>query len=187
MKIAVLGWGSLIWNPGTLAIVDGFQSGGPQLAVEFSRVSKDGRLTLVIDETAGTACQTYYALSSLETLEAAAGNLQSREKTNTNGVGFIDLRTEKRAAATASRHGKSGEVIRNWAGEKGFDAVIWTALVSNFHEAGKGGEPFTVDAALRYLRKLDKVRFDLAIEYIRNAPLEVQSPVRAATSKSWPT
>jgi hypothetical protein len=53
MRIAVLGWGSLIGDPGDMALADRFEPNGPQLPLEFSRISNNGRLTLVIDETAG--------------------------------------------------------------------------------------------------------------------------------------
>jgi hypothetical protein len=57
MKIAILAWGYLIWNQGDLAAANAFTPDGPQLPIEFSRVSnKDAaprRLTPVIDETIG--------------------------------------------------------------------------------------------------------------------------------------
>lgn len=48
MRIVIPGWGSLIWNPGNLAMTGEWQPDGPMLPVEFARVSTDGRLTLVI-------------------------------------------------------------------------------------------------------------------------------------------
>ena len=64
MKIAVIGWGSLIWSKRDLEIEgDWIIGGGPVLPLEFSRVSKDGRLTLVIDHTNGVAVTTSYAIS----------------------------------------------------------------------------------------------------------------------------
>lgn len=41
MKIVVLGWGSLIWNPGDLKINSEWQKDGPTLPIEFARVSSD--------------------------------------------------------------------------------------------------------------------------------------------------
>ncbi|MHB2268110.1 hypothetical protein [Pseudaminobacter salicylatoxidans] len=49
MRIAVLAWGSLVWDRQKLAIADDFDPSGPQLPVEFCRISGGGRLTLVID------------------------------------------------------------------------------------------------------------------------------------------
>jgi hypothetical protein len=48
MKIAVIGWGSLIWCPGSLRIQTAWHNDGPSLPIEFARILKDGRLTLVI-------------------------------------------------------------------------------------------------------------------------------------------
>ena len=58
-KIAVLAWGSLVPEPRDLKAE--FEPNGPLLPIEFCRVSDDGRLTLVIDETFGAVCTTYSA------------------------------------------------------------------------------------------------------------------------------
>jgi len=72
VKIAVLGWGSLLWDTESikgkefekhLERCSGLDSlwceGGPTLRLEFSRVSKsrNGALTLVLDYDNGTQCQ----------------------------------------------------------------------------------------------------------------------------------
>ena len=71
----------------------------------------------------------------------------------------------------------------------GYDAAIWTALASNFDDWGKGGEPFSVSAALQYLETLerdDPAKFAQALAYIRNAPPEVETPVREDAARRWP-
>ena len=73
--------------------------------------------------------------------------------------------------------------------DNGYDAAIWTALKSNFDESDKGGEPFSVTAAIRYLETLaseDADKFARALTYIRKAPPEVQTPVREEVLKRWP-
>ena len=61
MKIAILGWGSLIWNPRILKVAGDWTLDGPTLPIEFSRISDNDRLTLVIDEMDGTELVTRYA------------------------------------------------------------------------------------------------------------------------------
>ena len=61
------------------------------------------------------------------------------------------------------RHSKAAATIKTWAQANGFDAAIWTALASNFHEPDKAGEPFSVEAAIRYLEMLDAPRLGAAV------------------------
>ena len=87
------------------------------------------------------------------------------------------------------RHPQAVATIAAWAEASGYDAAIWTALESNFDESGKAGEPFSVTAAIRYLETLKKehpAAFDRALDYIRKAPPEVQTPVRDEVAKHWP-
>ena len=87
------------------------------------------------------------------------------------------------------RHPQVVATIAAWAESTGYDAAIWTALESNFDEPGKGGEPFSVTAAIRYLEALsakDPAGFKRAWDYIKKAPPEVQTPVRDAVAKRWP-
>lgn len=196
MRIAIFAWGSLIWNRRELAIMEDFKLGGPILPVEFCRVSGDGRLTLVINEALGTPCPTYVAESACGDLDAALKNLWVREgsqdevlpkNVRTHGrVGFVEVSSGHRSGKAMERHPKSVATIKTWAQANGFDAAIWTALVSNFHEPDKAGEPFSVEAAIRYLEMLDAPRLDAAVSYIRSAPPEVQTPVRAAINACWP-
>lgn len=187
MKIAVLAWGSLIWEPRSLQTTTGFVPIGPELLIEFSRVSRDKRLTLVIDEAIGAPCRTCVAQIAHADLNTAKNNLKEREgMDHVNGVGFVDLTTNTVGKRAKERHPVAVEAIRSWASATGHDAVIWTALASNFHEPEKAGKPFTVDAAMEYLDGLDKQELAAALHYIWNAPPEVQTPVRDAVASRWP-
>ena len=66
MKIAVLAWGSLVWDPGDLQVAADFAPNGPLVPIEFCRASRDGRLTLVIDERFGALCTTYSSPSAIQ-------------------------------------------------------------------------------------------------------------------------
>lgn len=187
MKIAILAWGSLIWEPRSLQTATEFVTFGPVIPIEFSRVSGDKRLTLVIDETNGASCSTYVAQSAFSELETAKNNLKEREgMAHVKGVGFADLTTNTAGERAKDRHPTALEAIRSWATATGHDAVIWTALASNFHKREKAGKPFTVEAAMEYLDGLDKPNLAAALHYIWNAPPEVQTRVRASVTARWP-
>jgi hypothetical protein len=192
MKIAVLGWGSLLWDPQQLKLATPFERTGPSLPIEFCRVSKNRRLTLVIDETYGTLCETYVAASACDTLDEAIENLRLREAMpSTADVGFFAAATqagaESRSPQAAKRHPHAIETIVDWALHAGCDAVIWTALEGQFES--QTGEPFSVTAAMRFLEDLkqnDPEAFTRALDYIRRAPPATQTPVRDAVAAQWP-
>ncbi len=98
MKIAVLGWGSLLWDPRDLRLATPFELPGPSLPIEFCRVSKNRRLTLIIDETFGTLCRTYSATSICNNLSEAVENLRVREgMSSAADVGFVETATQERS------------------------------------------------------------------------------------------
>jgi len=189
MKTAILAWGSLVWDPRELQAAE-FAPNGPLLPVEFCRISADGRLTLVVDETFGAVCTTYSAPSALENLDAAIENLKLREgMRHAREVGFVEPASSQRSDIALQRHPEAVATIAAWATANGYAAAIRTALTSNFGEPDKGGEPFSVTAALRYLETLereDAAKFARALAYIRNAPPEVETPVREEVARRWP-
>jgi hypothetical protein len=189
VKSAVLAWGSLLWDPRDLQTADKFVANGPLLPVEFCRVSADGRLTLAIDENFGAVCTTYSAPSALQSLDAAIENLRCREGCSAGAIGFVEPASGRQSDVAMQRHPEVVATIAAWATSFGYDAAIWTALASNFDEPGKGGEPFSVTAAIRYLEALegqDAGEFARALAYIRNAPPKVETPVRDEVAKRWP-
>jgi hypothetical protein len=190
MKSAVLAWGSLVWDPRDLQTAAEFAPNGPLLPIEFCRISADGRLTLAIDETFGATCTTYSAPSALESLDGAIENLRHREgMPNALEVGFVELSSGKQSDIALQRHPEAVATIAAWATSNGYDAAIWTALASNFDQPDKGAEPFSVTAAVRYLEGMegqDAAKFARALAYIRNAPPEIETPVRDEVAKRWP-
>lgn len=78
MKIACLGWGSLIWDPRTLPVSSDWLHDGPLLPVEFTRQSNDGRITLAITPDA-CAVKVFSALLDVVTMDEACRALAERE------------------------------------------------------------------------------------------------------------
>lgn len=195
MKIAVLAWGSLIWDRRALAIATDFEPVGPHIALEFSRISRDDRLTLVIDEAHGSSGVTYATLSAFDDLDAALENLWVREgsqgealpkEVRTHGrTGWVEVGSDAHSQLAMNRHPKAVTAIKDWATENNYAAAIWTALGSNFHDSEKAAESFSVDAAIRYLDRLDKLSFARALHYIWSAPPEVDTPLRRAVNECW--
>jgi hypothetical protein len=190
MRCAVLGWGSLVWDPRDLQVAADFAPNGPLLPIEFCRVSLDGRLTLVVDETLGAVCTTYSAPSAIRSLDGAIDNLRLREKMpSAQQIGFVEPASGRRSDIAKQRHPQVVAAIEAWAASNGYDAAIWTALASNFDEPDKGGEPFSVTAAIEYLEALesrDRAAFARALDYFRKAPKEVETPVREEVNERWP-
>lgn len=182
-RIAILGWGSLNWRIGCLRLASPWQLGGPVLPIEFSRVSNDKRLTLVIDEQSGQAVPTRYALSACASLEQARLNLQTREETPfLDRIGYVDLRSGACSAFAQQQHPDACRVIEAWGRGMHLDAVVWTALGPNFQERNQG--LFSISAALQHLEGLSGEARAKAFEYFAKAPLEVMTPLRRALAQS---
>lgn len=176
MKIAIIGWGSLIWEPRDLPRSGVWQVGGPELPIEFSRISRDCRLTLVIDFENGEYVSTRYVLSPCVDINDAIEDLKLREGTsNKENIGYVDLCNNKQSGGKDNPE-KVCEIIRNWCGKKNFDGAAWTALPCNFKEEAR--EEFSVDPAINYLNGLPETARKNALKYIRNAPEEIMTPLR---------
>jgi hypothetical protein len=176
LHIAILAWGSLVWDPHGLPYVKPWKQGGPVLPIEFSRVSSDKRLTLVIDEENGSWVPTRYSASEKILLRDATSDLQIREGAKSaDKTGYVDL-TYQTVPPSRSRVPAAREVIQRWAAGQGFEAVIWTDLAPNFLE--KKGESFSVESALKHLSELPPEARAKAAEYVRRAPAEIKTRFR---------
>jgi len=177
MKIVILGWGSLIWDPRDLPREGIWQTGGPTLPIEFSRISNDCRLTLVIDPMHGVPVVTRYVQSPRACLDDAVVDLCKREGTVKKWIGFLGI-----PGGTSCRVETLSPVIRQWGEEHGFEGIVWTDLVPNFEE--ETGTPFSVEAAKDYLVHLPKSAADRARHYLNNAPAELDTPLRRALQQT---
>lgn len=178
-KIAILGWGSLIWDDGWPAFDKerhAWQADGPTLPLEFSRVSasRDGALTLVIDQQHGAPCRSMYALSRRANPDDAIADLRDREGTSMRLMGYY-FRDKSRAGQVLVP-----ETIPQWAEDAKIDVVVWAGMPSNFKEksALKKGTAFSVDAAIAHLQGLTARGKAAAATYVWRAPDLVQTPLR---------
>lgn len=186
MKIAILSWGSLLWdkhNEFDKQHMD-WLFDGPSLKLEFSRVSqtRNDALTLVLDIQNGKPCQVAYAFSKRKNPDDAICDLRHREGTTLKNIGFyfVDGPREK------SREQESLKSIRAWASEKKIDIVIWTDLQSNFQDKSKGQKPFSIEAALSHIQALDAEGKAKVAEYVWRAPEFIDTPLREVLqSQPW--
>lgn len=181
MTIAVLGWGSLIWDPRELQLADfAWHLDGPKLPIEFARISeadpKTGlpRLTLVLHE-GSPEIPTLWALSAHSELSEACANLGRRERREEGAVGYVhrDGQRHLTAITDATVRKKLLETIDRWREQMDFDAVIWTDLPC------KGFTPFTIQKAVERLREWHQngIATD-AQKYVRCAPAQIRTAVR---------
>lgn len=173
MKIVVLGWGSLIWNPRDLRKVGEWQTDGPLLPIEFARISRDGQLTLVLFPK-GKKVRVLWACMTTNNLKEAIDNLSDVEGTEIERIGFVSLVSGKCRCNVVPDVATD---IKQWATKNGVDAVIWTDLPSNFKD--KTCKPLTSDNVILYLRNLQGREIkSKAEEYIRKTPAQVRTEFR---------
>jgi hypothetical protein len=178
-RVAILGWGSLLWNPGNLRNERKWRSDGPWLPIEFARTSnldekKDRRpyLSLVIYAHAGLV-RTYWDMSLLTETADARLDMQNRESCGIDDIACLP----KNNAAWSSTTPGLEERIREWLdGKKNdVDAVIWTNLGWKL----SGATRFSAEEGMRWLRGLREARKDdTAEEYIRKAPSQTDTCLR---------
>ena len=183
MKITILGWGSLIWDPRNLQIdtnqgSNGWLPNGPILPIEFARISRDSRLTLVIVPNEVNKIQTLYAFSKFQNLDEAILDLAVREGCGRSKIGYYDKKMKKFSDNfLIKKFQDQRSEIEKWSNNKVIDAVIWTNLPSNFRDRLDLNE-FTPMDAINYLNHLPPDVKVKAEEYIRKAPKIVDTPIR---------
>ena len=166
-NIACLGWGSLIWDPGTLPICRYWFDDGPLVPVEFARRSQGERITLVIVRDAGPV-RVLWTLMDAQEQQDACEQLRRRESIGTRNVNEHVGRWPN--GTTDAIHG-----IEEWARARDLDGVIWTALPAKFD--GKERVP-SEDEVITHLRLLRGTQRDEAERYIRRAPRQIDTAYR---------
>jgi len=178
-KIALLGWGSLLWDKSDREFDkhhSGWMFDGPVLKLEFSRKSTKrlNALTLVIDRIHGEECKVAYALSKRGTFERALTDLKEREGTNRKNIGYAFT------DGSGSRQGRdadSVDAILRWAHGAALDVVLWTDLPGDFDSVPKND---FLTAAVNHVQQLRADAKALAAEYVWRAPAFIVTPLRTA-------
>ena len=174
MRIAIIGYGSLIWDLENLAphVTGSWQLGtGPALPVEFSRISpkREKALVLVVDRELDHTCDSCIITSRRTQLEDAVGDLAARERCPQDMIGIA-----RREGGPAC--GPVTGTVRRWLATSSYDAAIWTALPGNFHAIT--GKRFTHRSALGYLQSLNGKALAEAWRYITLSPVQTDTPFR---------
>lgn len=185
-KIAVIGWGSLIWNPKDLNIIDknpeSWKNDGPELPIEFSRISIDGRLTLVISDEKDIKCvKTLWNYYNGNNLKVAKKDLVKREGCDVDEIGVLSLNQKKYSENNTNLK------LKKWLDIIGtqykIESIVWANLQSNF--ADKGYTKTIEENIFNYLNTLkDKPDiWEVTKNYILKTPSQIQTQYRSEIEK----
>lgn len=179
-RIAVIGWGSLIWDLDNLAPFvtgDWMMATGPALPFEFTRVSPKRKMGLAVclDYVNGDRCPTNAILSIRDDIDEAAEDLRARERARI--IDYIGL-IHPASGARRSSIPEVADIFEVWCRETGAAGAVWTDLGGNFEE--DRGRPFTVQAAIDYLKTLEGDSLIEAVRYIEYAPVATDTALRRA-------
>ncbi|MEQ9606085.1 MAG: hypothetical protein RLN99_00295 [Kiloniellaceae bacterium] len=168
-RIAVLGWGSLVWNPRELPIQREWFKDGPLVEVEFVRQSKDNRITLVLMK--GTPpVRSLWAIMDCIDLKEAKEALRQREGSKAEDI---------HAWSNGEKAPEAIHDIEMWAGSRSIEAVVWTGLPPKFKGPDRANETVPkVDEVLTHLGGLLGAERDNAERYLRNTPQQIDTPYR---------
>lgn len=167
MNIVYLAWGSLVWDPRELPIQRYWFDDGPFAPIEFTRQSSDGRMTLVLDGDAAWPVRLLWARSTLSDPEEAREALRERE-----GRPSLDRIGIWRTGEDAPEKIPS---LPDWAVAHGVDVAIWTALGPRY---GGNDERPSVEWVLNYLQNLTGLKRDVAEQYVRCTPSQIDTEYR---------
>lgn len=177
MSVVCLGWGSLVWDPRCLPILGNWHTDGPELPIEFARESGDRRITLVLTDDA-ILLPSLWATLAVVSLDEAKACLARREGIRDRNIrcsiGFWDK--------SGRSHGRSKEVIGDWASSKGLDSVVWTNLKFGFR--GRLDQMPTAAEVVDHLCGLCGEARCKAEMYVRCAPCQIRTKYRAQIEKA---
>lgn len=168
MNIAVICWGSVYWDKGSLKTTGDWKNDGPEVQLEFCRFASFGkskeRVTLALAEGTGEMCVTYWDLMAATDLKSAMINLRDREGAVTDDIHSF-TRNQNPLSHTAKQ-------IETWLTEHPeVDAVIWTGLTSNWFKYRN--TEFSTQDFVQYLDSKKSVTE--IIKYFEKVPAQSQT------------
>jgi len=177
MEIAVLGWGSLIWDQRELRTKGDWHEDGPLLPIEYRRISRDGRITLVLNPRVEDV-KTLWVDADFAKLGETIKNLCDREgvpRAHIERIGFAIIGGRGRCNAAPVVL----ERIQRWGKDKGLDAVVWTDLPENPKRLrDETGMELNEDNIIEYLKSREGETLDKAREYVQKAPEQIDTKLR---------
>jgi hypothetical protein len=177
LKIAIIGWGYLVWDPRGLDVGPQWHRDGPLLPIEFARFATPPRLLPVLVE--GAPLQpTLWTLSSKRSLLAAAADLAIREGVSTHDVGHW-----ARPEATRPPAGFEA-IIARWVESKGLDGAVWRAVEPNLPDRMPGFP--CEEVRLEFLRELVATGHEGdAKEYFERMPAQIRTPFQERVAREF--
>lgn len=175
MNIACLAWGSLVWDPRDLPIQRFWFLDGPLAPVEFTRQSKDGRMTLVLDEDAEPV-RILWALMTSSDLNEAREALKRRE-----GITGTEWKSRIGEWETGNKAPKNISSLPAWSEARGLDAVIWTGLGPQYtkrRESKPVQKRPPIKWVVDYLQQQTGPLRDVAEQCFRCAPPQIDTEYR---------
>jgi hypothetical protein len=139
------------------------------IQVEFARQSSDGRITLVLEDSA-LPVRSLWAIMDAESLSGAQSALCAREGMPT-GAGVTNIGCWSLGESPDPRVMD----LEPWARARGIQHVIWTALPPKF--GGIDQKP-TEQQVIDYLRQRVGAERDRAKLYIRRTPRQIDTAYR---------
>ena len=175
MRIVCLGWGSPTWNPRTLPVRGNWLHDGPFARVEFSRQSRDGRITLILDREADPV-RLLWVPVDVSDLQAAKRALRDRE-------GIVAKDWERLIGVWQLGDGPAEMIsdLPTWVEGRGVDAVVWTALGPKF---GKAYRRPAAQEVLDHLSSLAGMQRATAEMYVRCTPPQIDTQYRRQIERS---
>jgi hypothetical protein len=177
LRIACIGWGSLVWDPRGLPVSGDWRTDGPYLPIEFARESADGRITLVLCEGVALV-RTYWTMLAVEDLAEAVIALAEREgiaRRIAHDIGRWNSVDDKSRGMCAAE-------IAKWANTQGLDGVVWTNLPCGLRDS-RGVMPTEQDV-LAHLAQLSGESLENAKHYVEMAPAQIYTGYRGAIVSS---